>query len=478
MRRLFSIRHNERIPALVAFIFIVILNVLNVAKYYDKFSVVAEKYHDLFWNTYHVSGYDLHTYSTVSSWDVLYEVTRHPLMAFAMFVPAELNQALISLTGTNWATTIVGIIWAIFSLYAFIFLFRILNELMEVGVKETCLLCALFYSFGFIMVSTFVPDHFGPSMTLLLMTIYILGGKMKRGEKIGIAQTIILFVLTAGVTLSNGVKVFIASLVNRKKSFFDKKYLIFAVILPATLLFGFAQLEQQIFIQPKLDAQQQLRNEANKKHRAELYKAYCDTAKNLDSASVSAGVKKIIHDEAWAKYREDHKKPWNQHAGKPMGKTGFAAWTDISTPRLESIVENIFGDPIQIHRQNFLEDVNLGRPVILNYEHWYNYLAEALLVLLMLIGIWVGRKSNIVWMALSFFAFDMLLHLGLGFGLNEVYIMSPHFLFIIPVCIAPLIKESKKTAHIILMSTVSLLTMWFAYWNLHLLIPFLMASVS
>ena len=477
MRRLLAIRPGERMPAFVAFIFITVLNVLNVVKYFDRFSVVAEKYHDLFWNTYHVSGYDLHTYSTVSSWDVLYEVTRHPLMAFAMYVPAEINKALIALTGTNWATVIVGIIWAMFSLYAFLFLFRIIHELMGVRRRETCLLCALFYSYGFIMVSAFVPDHFGPSMTLLLMTIYIIGGKMKRGEKPGIMQTVLLFLLTAGVTLSNGVKVFIAALFCRGRAFFSRKYLALAVILPSLLLFGFAQLEQYVFVRPKIEAQQKKKREADQKHRAELYKAYCDTAQNLDSASVSRGVKKIIHDEAWAKFREDHKKPWNQHAGKPIGKTGFAAWTDISTPRLASVVENVFGDPVQIHRQNFLEDVNLGRPVILHYEHWYNYFAEAVLVLLVLIGAWVGRRSGIVWMSLSFFAFDMLLHLGLGFGLNEVYIMSPHFLFIIPICIAPLMKLPGRVMRAMFNGTILALATWFACWNLHLLLPFLLERI-
>ena len=42
------------------------------------------------------------------------------------------------------------------------------------------------------------------------------------------------------------------------------------------------------------------------------------------------------------------------------------------------------------------------------------------LVLLFIGGIWCGRRSRFLWMALGGFAFDMFLHMGLGFGINEV----------------------------------------------------------
>jgi hypothetical protein len=45
-------------------------------------------------------------------------------------------------------------------------------------------------------------------------------------------------------------------------------------------------------------------------------------------------------------------------------------------------------------------------------------------------------------MALSWFAFDMLMHVVLGFGLNEVYIFSVHWLFIIPLALAYLMRRN------------------------------------
>ena len=48
-----------------------------------------------------------------------------------------------------------------------------------------------------------------------------------------------------------------------------------------------------------------------------------------------------------------------------------------------------------------------------------------------------------MWMCLSFFALDMILHIGLGFGINEVYIMTAHWAYVIPLCIGCLIKSMK-----------------------------------
>lgn len=41
-----------------------------------------------------------------------------------------------------------------------------------------------------------------------------------------------------------------------------------------------------------------------------------------------------------------------------------------------------------------------------------------------------------MWLAMSFFGFDMVIHFALGFGLNEVYIMSPHWLMVLPIVMA------------------------------------------
>ncbi len=136
----------------------------------------------------------------------------------------------------------------------------------------------------------------------------------------------------------------------------------------------------------------------------------------------------------------DHKQIWNKNTGKPIAKGEFIGWTDISTSRSETLVENFFGESILLHKDHLLGDVLRDRPVIVNYQSPINYVVEAFIVVLFLLGIIVGRKSKFLWLTLMFFLFDAALHIGLGFGINEVYIMTAHYMYAIPIAIAFLAK--------------------------------------
>ena len=140
-------------------------------------------------------------------------------------------------------------------------------------------------------------------------------------------------------------------------------------------------------------------------------------------------MRQIIH----AKYVADHKQPWHTHKGKPMGDGKFMKWTDETTSRTDALVENIFGEPIQLHKQHLLEDVLRGRPVVVRYDNALNYVVEGIIILFFIAGIIAGIRSRFLLMALSGVAFDAVIHLGLGFGLNEAFIMTGHWIFIIPI---------------------------------------------
>ena len=122
--------------------------------------------------------------------------------------------------------------------------------------------------------------------------------------------------------------------------------------------------------------------------------------------------------------------------GRPLSNEGMLRWSDVTTPRWPSLVENVFGEPLLFHRRHLLGDALRHRPVFVEYDIKANYFVEAAVVLLFLAGIACGIRSRLLWLALSWFGFDMALHLGLGFGINEVYIMSPHWLFVLPVAMA------------------------------------------
>ena len=59
---------------------------------------------------------------------------------------------------------------------------------------------------------------------------------MQQNECFKYWQTIVLFVLTAGVTLSNGVKTYIYELFVGGRKFFKLKHLIFVVVVPPLMI--------------------------------------------------------------------------------------------------------------------------------------------------------------------------------------------------------------------------------------------------
>ncbi len=487
---IFKIKKEERVSALVALIIACALNALTVIKYHSQFSQITDNYHKLFVKTFHVAGFDPLTYSIVSHWDTEYNVYRHPLLAFFMYIPNQINQGLMMLTGINCVQFVVGAILVFCAFYSFIFLYRIFREVIGTERFDANLLSAFYFSFAYVMVSAMVPDHFIMSMIILLCTLYITGvcmkkGRqltiwqtillfvayvmvsamvpdhfimsmiillctlyitgvcMKKGRQLTIWQTILLFVFTAGVSLNNGLKTYLAALFTNGRKFFSIKYFLIGVILPAALMWAFARWEYRTFVWPKEMARHEAKMKKNKEATAKIYQQYRDSTGVKDSAKVEAAVRKIIKDKAHAKYVRDHKQIWNKNTGKPIAKGEFMNWTDKTTSRSQTLVENFFGESIMLHQQNLLGDVLRNRPVIVKYQSAVNYVVEACIVVLFLLGILPGRKSKFLWLTLTFFLMDAALHIGLGFGINEVYIMTAHYMYALPVAIAFLALKAK-----------------------------------
>ena len=179
--------------------------------------------------------------------------------------------------------------------------------------------------------------------------------------------------------------------------------------------------------------------------------------------------------EARKARREAVLKRQAEKTGKPMEDHGYLKWTDISTSRWHTIYENLLGETIQFHRRHFLEDTLVGRPLFVPYLSVFSYVIEALVVLLALAGVWVGRRSRFLWLCLSCLAIDMGIHLVLGFGINEVFIMAPHFLFILPIATGYLLRETR--GHAIRLAVTALTAYLFTY-NGILLTYFLLTPIK
>lgn len=468
LRELFGIKKEERFVVIVAALLAVTLNVLVISKYHGMFIEPTDSYWKLFINNFHVSGFDPITYSVVSQWHAGYNIYRHPLLAFFWYPGYLLNAGLMALFGVNLVQFIVAVVMVINAIYAATFLFRIFRELIGLSWTDSSLLCLLMFSFAYVMIAICVPDHFALSMTLLILTIYLSGRKIKSSEQLPAWQTIALFVLTAGVSLNNGIKTFIAAFFVNGKRFFRPRFLLLAVILPGALMWGFCRLEYRIYEYPKYKARQELKEQKRAEVKEKLIQTITDTIAVKDSARIQAIYKKEMNRRIQARYKRNHLKQ-----GKPLANGEFMGWTDVTTDRWQSAAENLFGESIQLHQKYLLEDTLRKRPVIVHYNYIYKYVVEAIFVLLFLMGIWFGRKNRLLWMSLSFFAFDLFIHFILGFGINEIYIMSPHWAFVFPISFAYILRATSGWTRHGLRLIFLLLTLYLFIYNGSLMVGYL-----
>lgn len=479
-RSLFRIKREERCLASFLLVVFLALDALVVCKYYDVFTPQTRFYWHLFISKFHVSGFDPITYSVVSNWTAGYNVYRHPLLAFFMYVPYLINQGLMCITGINCAIFIVSAMQTFCAFYGAIFLYRIFREIVGVSRTDSSLLTVFFFGFAFVMLSTMVPDHFIISMMLLLLALYVSGKLIQKRRRLTIWQSALYFFLTAGTSLNNGLKIYLSMLFVNGKRIFRPKYLFFAILLPTALTWGAARMSYDHIVWPRDVAAKAARAKAKaakqkKQEEEKLRKQHDDsvriasfTAYQLDSLSADSARRDSI---AKAKPKPVRRRK----NGKPISNGEFLSWTDITTSRTESVVENLFGEGIQLHEDHLLGDVLNSRPIIVNYRHAFNYIVEAVIVLLFIAGIWCGRRSRFMWLVMSYFALDIALHIGLGFAINEVYIMSAHWMYAIPIAMAFLMKaiSGRRRQALALKAIVALLAAYLWIWNVSLIVRYL-----
>ena len=481
MFAIFKVRREEWMVGAPLLTIFVGLHALLIARYYQLFTPLQTHYWDLIIRNFHLSGFDPITYVVVSDWQAGYNVFRHPLLAFFMYVPYMVNQGLMWLTGINCAIFVVAAMQVFAAFYSLVFLHRLLRQVMGLTLFDTRLLSLFFFSLAYVMLSAIAPDHFILSLFALLLTLLVAANHQQRHTAMPTWKVLCLFVLTAGISLNNGLKVFVAALFTNGRRFFRPRFLFFAVLLPSALIWAFARFEYKRFVWPD----EVKRHQARDKRKAAAKKKAEEEARKRQLAweeAVNDAKKKNPHNPKLPPRPTNttaKKSPNNGAAakmGKPMMQGEFMRWTDISTSRLQSSIENLFGESIQLHRDHLLEDMYKRRPVIVHYRWTINYVAEGLLVLLFVVGLWVGRRNKLLLMALAFAAMDWILHVGLGFGLNEVYIMTAHWAYVLPLGLAALLLTATGRKRTLLRITIGSLTLWLYAWNLYSTIDYLLNS--
>lgn len=409
---IFKVKKEERWLVFIMLAVFLTFNILLITSHYHVYTMGA---HGGFWSiftkNFRMSGYDNWSWITISGMRIHFITSRHPLYLTFLYPLYLLNHWLIEVFGHNFAVYFMAAIIVLSAFYAAVFAYRIFREVMELRRFDSTLLTVLLFSFGHILIPSMVPDHFIVSMMFLLMALYICGKKMKKGKLLTAWQSLLLTFFTAGMATSNGAKIFLAGLFTNRKKFFTWKYISIGVILPCLLLIGIQQSQYYLLEVPQ--------------------KAVISNIEKVKRQKDPKGVEEFYKKRnAWQK----------THLGQTMSKESMLDWLDTSTPRTRTLVENFFGESIQLHQRYLLKDVAWDRPVFVTYNWITNYVIEAIMVVLFVLGIIFGYRKRFFQMLLAWFACDITLHLILGFGITEVYIMASGWAFIIPIGYGYLIK--------------------------------------
>lgn len=436
MTNIFKIKKEESIVAIVSVVIFSALNAVLIHSYPAYFfKAVKGGFWSIFYKHFTVSGFDAYSYIFLSNEKIYYELSRHPLFSCLLYPGSWLNQWLMGWTHRNCATYIMAVMLVVSASYSALFFYRICRELCSASKIDAYILTTFFFSFASIMLTCMVPDHFCFSMLCLLVSIYIVGSNMQQGKMLKAWQTGLLFLCTAGVTLSNGVKTGIMALFNNGKNVFRPKFFTVSFILPLIIMGGCFYYQNEYIVKPQQERGKQIEKKMMPK-RPDIVR------------------KNKIHD-AWM----------DAHRGKSVSDRPFLKWTDVSTPRCESIVENLFGEGIQLHQTDLLKDLSVSRPTFIRYDWAISYVFEAIVIFLFALGIFYSRHSRFFWMVMSCVAFDMFLHLVLGFGLNEVYIMAAHWMFIIPFSMSFALKNASGKMAMAMRVVTLLLAIYFWAYN-------------
>lgn len=376
-------RHFERLASCLFLVIILIAQYFIISKFWCLFADYSDASFNQFIRNFHMSGFDPITYDVITRWHEGYDILRHPLLAAMMYPLYLLNQALWAITGCNCVQLICGVVLTFCGFWSVMFVYRTMAEEMHLGHWHALVLSLFFLGFAYVIVSIIVPDHFCLSMFCLTLTVYLSARKINRRQYFSALETALLFGITAGITLTNGAMVLFAVLVVNGRRFWDWRFLLKGVVAPMVVLVV------------AVGSQQCLSTELREK----------------DGGLVAQQMK----------------------------------WTKESTKKMQVVHENFFGESIQLHRKNVLGDVLRDRPVIVEYnwavQKYLVYLLEVLLVVGLLLAL---IKSRLGLILSGVLVFNLLLHIVFGFGINEVYIMTAHWAFVVPLALANILTLGNR----------------------------------
>ena len=416
--RIFAVHHGEHVLFFVSLAVFILMNSVFIYAHCPAF-LQANHGHigafSLFANKLGLTGYDPYVYMSMTQFTTRYEINRHPLVTLFIYPFYLLNHWVMTTFDINIAIFIMGIFVVLASTYSALFLFRTLKDVMELRKSDAFVLTALLFSFASIMTSSISPDLFIFSLFWLTMTMYLFGRSIKEKRPMEWYKVATLYLLTAGTTLTNGLKTLIGYIFTNHKAAFRGRNILLVLVVPTAILVACGAFQYET-----------------------LYKVKKQNDKHIWVANQKKNPEESAYQDSLARVRR------NAINGTDHSDIPFLNLINTEVDHVGCTVEWFFGESIQMHQDYLLMDVFNGRPMMVHYRNAWFYVVEGVVVAFFFIGIWVGRRKRLIQMLLSWFAVDVLIHIVLGFGLNEANINGCHWMFFIPVAYACLYQSMPR----------------------------------
>lgn len=417
LQRISKLRKDEVALSAWLLVLTIVLNVLYI-----------RKCNEVHWVA--ISGYDHFLQSTLTNWfhsrylnsDTM-SLYSHPGLGILMAPFSALNYIISSISGSNCANFVLAFIQMSMLITETILLKRIINEYIGLKLSLSLILSIFFSGMAYVLLMSFTPDHFAFSQFLLVLYVYLFTRNQQGNRKMMCFITI----CTACVTITNGIKLILSKLLFDRKQF--KKCLFLNTIVLLSMI------SVSMFL---------TRNDTN-----------------------STDIGKMSNQEY--EYKTSENTPNNYlEKIKPI-YWSYRNWFNTDVSRTNSFVNNMFGQSILFHANSLNKD-----NVTMEYypELWKN-IFNILFIIMVVCGIVISLKTKLMQLLLCFLSIDIFIHLACCFGISELYIYSPHYLFIFVISTGYLIKHAVGLIKELIITTIVLMTFTLYIYNISEIINYL-----
>jgi hypothetical protein len=140
-------------------------------------------------------------------------------------------------------------------------------------------------------------------------------------------------------------------------------------------------------------------------------------------------------------------------------------YTGSRIDKCHLFIDNFLSEPVLFHDKTGIvfspETINLP-----SYPYPFFYLPVAILFILTLLSVIINRNQGLTWLFCLCFTTDILIHFGIGYGIEEAQLFCGHWIFYLPIMIGLLIKHLARKKAKLLTSVIMIIAIFLWMYNI------------